>query len=203
MTSGIFDDLSGMVFGKLSVIERDTEKNGEVFWICKCSCGRTVSIRARSLKVGDNKTCGCGKHSGKHGLEKHKLYNVWNAMVHRCCDKSTKSFFRYGGRGIFVCSEWLGSVSEFITWAENNGWEDGMSIDRIDNDGPYSPWNCRFISPKDNSRLRPSNRLSHSLVKKIRLEHLNGASNAEIGRRYGIPRTTIAAAVNKITWSDI
>lgn len=97
----------------------------------------------------------CGAHYWVHGAyqrNKH-LYNVWTTMLHRCNDPKRKKYKDYGGRGISVCPEW-NDPNVFIDWAEQNGYEPGLQLDRIDNNGNYSPDNCRWLTPKENSRNR-------------------------------------------------
>ena len=91
----------------------------------------------------------------KHGAyaKNYALYTVWNTMKHRCEDRKRTKYKDYGARGIKVCPEWK-EPNAFIDWALANGYEKGLQIDRIDNDGDYSPDNCRWVSPKVNSRNR-------------------------------------------------
>lgn len=87
-------------------------------------------------------------------LSAHPLYSVASSMRDRCDNPNSPDFHWYGGRGITVCDEWRRSRRAFIAWALANGWRPGLQIDRIDNDGPYSPGNCRFVSPAANSANR-------------------------------------------------
>lgn len=91
----------------------------------------------------------------KHGAcyRNPKLYGVWVAMMHRCYDPKRAKYKDYGGRGIIVSNEWH-DPNCFIDWAESNGYEPGLQIDRINNDESYSPGNCRFVTPKTNARNR-------------------------------------------------
>lgn len=92
------------------------------------------------------------KGNPKHGFKHHPLYSVYQGMKERCYRETNTHFARYGGRGITICDEWLESNVEFFNWALANGWEDGLQIDRIDNDGNYSPKNCRWVTPTENAR---------------------------------------------------
>lgn len=76
--------------------------------------------------------------------EREKLYWIWSSMVQRCTNPKNKSFHNYGGRGIKVCSDWIGTGKNFVKWAKEHGYKDGLDLDRIDNDGDYCPDNCRF-----------------------------------------------------------
>lgn len=97
------------------------------------------------------------RHSGnpKHGLYRNNaaLFNVWNTMKSRCENPNRQNYINYGGRGIKVCKEWC-DAKDFVIWALNNGYEKGLQLDRIDNDGNYEPSNCRWVTPKENSRNR-------------------------------------------------
>lgn len=91
-----------------------------------------------------------------HGLSKTKLYNVWCAMKRRCYNTNVKDYKNYGGRGIKVCDEWLNYVP-FYNWAVSNGYKEGLTIDRIDNDKDYEPNNCRWISKVENTIKKRNN----------------------------------------------
>lgn len=92
----------------------------------------------------------------KHGFSvtHPNLFGVWETMRSRCYNRNRKKYKDYGARGIRVCDEWNSNASAFCEWALSNGYKDGMQLDRIDNNGNYEPSNCRFVSPKENSRNR-------------------------------------------------
>ena len=102
----------------------------------------------------------CGSHNWVHGAYKRnpRLYGIWSTMMHRCFDVKRGKFKDYGGRGISVCREWF-DPNAFIDWAETNGYCNGLQLDRIDNNGWYSPNNCRWTTPKQNSRNRRNTKL--------------------------------------------
>jgi len=94
----------------------------------------------------------------KHGYAKkgqtHPLYRKWSNMKTRCYNQNSKKFQNWGGRGITVCGDWLNDPKAFIEWGLTNGWERGLLIDRIDNNGNYTPENCRFVTPAESNRNR-------------------------------------------------
>ncbi len=102
-----------------------------------------------------------------HGYNKvgktHPLYRAWHHMKQRCFNAKTKTYNHYGGRGIDVCDEWINDPKRFVEWGLKNGWRKGLYLDRVDNDGNYSPENCRFVDSKlnnHNQRLLRSNNSS-------------------------------------------
>jgi len=163
-----FIDLSGNRFGKLTAISVDhkSENSTRVYWYCKCDCGGTRIVSNDHLRDGSIIDCGCyKKHLAtwkKHGMYNTKLYSVWSLMKERCYNQKRKEYHNYGGRGVKVCDEWLDSKL-FIEWAINNGYKEGLTLDRKDNDGDYCPDNCRWVSRKEQQNNRRNNRLiSHN-----------------------------------------
>ena len=107
-----------------------------------------------------DKSCGCDRgqkqnqNRYKHGESKTKLYFVWLQMKQRCCNLKDFNFKNYGGRGITVCNEWTESYIVFRDWSLNNGYAEGLQINRIENDGNYEPSNCNFVTAKENCNNR-------------------------------------------------
>lgn len=150
-------DLSGQKFGRLLVLKRAENHGRETYWKCRCDCGNTKEINGAKLKNGHTKSCGClskeitSEMSRTHGMSDTRLYRIYKKMYRRCYKPKTKSFENYGGRGITICTEWLGEhgFENFAKWSTENGYNDNLSIDRKDNDKGYSPENCRWATAKE------------------------------------------------------
>jgi hypothetical protein len=140
----------GMRFGRLVV---ESFIDGEPCFLCECQCdcGNKANVTIDHLAYGGTKSCGCLQKerardaNTKHGDSHSLLHNIWSAMKDRCRNSRNKNYPRYGARGIVVCDEWLGDYLVFRQWALENGYKDGLSIERNDNDGNYEPSNCSWI----------------------------------------------------------
>lgn len=163
-------DLTGQRFGRLTVLERAANRltaGGETKrqWICRCDCGKQIVASTMNLRKGDTKSCGCLKDERtkdrmtQHGESRTKLHNIWKTMRKRCRNEHNSDYAYYGGRGIRVCTEWDESYEAFRDWAYKNGYEDGLTIDRIDVDRNYEPENCRFVDMKTQCNNRSNSRL--------------------------------------------
>lgn len=157
-------DKTGEKFGRLIVLRMSDRKSGrKTYWLCQCECGNIKEIRSDCL--GIVKSCGCLKReqdrinlesNHKHKLSGTRLYNEWQGIKGRCTDKNNKRYNDYGGRGITICSEWL-VPDKFFEWAIKNGYNDNLTIDRIDNNGNYEPSNCRWVDNKTQSNNKRTN----------------------------------------------
>lgn len=144
-------NLSGLKFGRLTVIrENGRTAQNNVIWLCKCDCGKEVSVASSDLITKHTSSCGCLKKESSinrfttHGQTKTPLYRVWASMIQRCYYPKSKSFKSYGEKGVTVCDEWR-DFDGFYNWAINNGYKETLSIDRVDCKGNYSPDNCQWI----------------------------------------------------------
>lgn len=163
-------DLTGQRFGRLIVLERAVDRQtigGETKrqWLCRCDCGKLIVASTMNLRKGDTKSCGCLKDEctkgrmTQHGESGTRLHNIWKAMRKRCRNERNSDYAYYGGRGIHVCTDWDESYEAFRDWAYKNGYEDGLTIDRIDVDRDYEPENCRFVDMKTQCNNRSNSRL--------------------------------------------
>lgn len=191
-----FKDLCGQRFGRLIVIERvANNKHGSARFLCKCDCGNYVEVDSQSLKSGNTKSCGCFATEVKRRPKKEhpdkptRLYGVWCAMKRRCYNKQEKGYKNYGGRGISVCDEWKSSFQNFKIWAMENGYRQGLSIDRIDVNGNYCPENCRWADSKTQANNTTANRILEYNEEKHTL--------AEWSRITGLSDSVIRARLDK------
>ena len=168
-TKSILIDITGQRFSgsKLTPVKYI----GDGLWECICDCGNTCIAKGKELRNGKRKSCGCLKienaikigknntiHGGCIGGKRTRLYNIWRQMNARCYSPKSSSWRYYGDKGVRVCDDWkIGSPEGFINfknWSLQNGYQDGLTIDRQDSSGNYEPSNCRWETMTVQNRNR-------------------------------------------------
>ena len=177
-------DLNGMVFGNWTVVRKDDYQGKNRKWLCRCSCGVERAVFQFHLLKGLSKSCDA---SGGHGFNatSHPNYGSWLNMKDRCLRKNNPFFSRYGGRGIEICERWK---SSFRAFCEDMGTRpDGMTLDRIDNDGNYEPSNCRWATQQEQANNTSANRYL--------LDNGEVLTIAQFARKNGVPYGTLHSRI--------
>ena len=167
---------------------------------CRCLiCGKLTEKPTCALPVGDKKgrgrgilSCGCLFSKWKVNTNGNPVYNIWKKMNDRCQDPGNPQFHNYGGRGIAVCDEWIKDFNNFYDWSISNGYHRDLSLDRIDNDGPYAPWNCRWATDHQQSRNRRNNVVIEFEGAKLCL--------VDMSEKYGLPSSVVGGRLRR-GWS--
>ena len=151
---------------------KETSKEKRRYGLYKCHCGKEFETIISDVKSGRVSSCGCNrinhtnKRRTKHSLANHRLYQTWNGMMQRCNNPKRKDYKDYGGRGISVCDRWL-DINNFINDMYPS-YTEGLTLDRINNDGNYEPNNCRwvdrFVQAQNSKVIRVGNKSGYKGV---------------------------------------
>lgn len=154
----VVTDLTGKQFGRLTVLQRSGSKGGNAAWECLCECGNKVIVKRNNLTRGTSKSCGCLERELRvarmttHGMATTPLYRTWAGIKRRCYNANLKVYKDYGAKGITMCDEWKDDFQAFYDWAMANGYNEGLTIDRINSAGNYEPGNCQWLTRSENSK---------------------------------------------------
>ena len=178
--------MEGKKFNRLTFIKKTNERrNGNILWDCQCECGNITRIVKWDVTSGNTKSCGCfkdemiaktGKNNVTHGMRYTKIYKIWEGMKRRCNSEKAERYSSYGGKGITYIKEWEQFVP-FHEWAINNGYEEGLSIDRIDVNGNYEPSNCQWIPLEQQAYNKTNSNVVEYKGKKITIGELAKLTN--------------------------
>lgn len=189
--------MAGKRFGRLRVIDQsDLRYKGQVVWNCRCDCGSIYRVASHLLRSGGVRSCGClridsikerfATHGHNRNRKPSRTYISWAAMRARCEDPSRDTFRLYGGRGIRVCRRWI----KFENFLKDMGQRPvGMTIERKNGDGNYTPSNCKWATQKEQMANSSANKLLTHQGKTVHL--------AEWARLTGMKRETIAMRLRR------
>lgn len=177
---GKHQDLTGKRFGQLVVIKRvENSKNGHKRYLCQCDCGKMDIKFSLNLLRGTYRCYDCSRKKiviQTHHKSNTRLYNIYYSMKRRCYNLNNPAYKNYGGRVITICDEWLNKENGFMSfynWAMDNGYQENLTIDRIDVNGNYEPNNCRWTTMEEQGNNRRNNHIIEYKGKKYTLSQLS------------------------------
>jgi hypothetical protein len=191
---------AGYRCGSLVVLSEEIRGRHRVA-LCRCDCGVTKEVSADAIRAGRQRSCGCARTV--HGMSGTPEYRTWANLIDRCTNPCSKSYDRYGGRGIRVCDRWRASFEAFLADVGPRP-SAKHSIDRYpDNDGHYEPGNVRWATRTEQQRNTSRARLSASQVAEIKRAILSGERDSAIARRYGVGQGSVLSIRRGRSWRDV
>lgn len=186
----------GKKYGRLTVISKSEDKKSKSgkttyhMYLCKCDCGNMVEAMIGHLISGHTKSCGCLKN--KWNVKNERLFNCWCNMKQRCESSGRRDSKYYHDKGIRYCESWK-DYNKFQEWALSNGYDDDLTLDRIDNSKNYSPENCRWVTAQEQQRNKQN----------CRIYTYNGKTQtlSEWAIEYNIPFQTLASRIDKLGYT--
>lgn len=182
----IADIKPGDKYNRLTAIKEIGYKNKRDMWLFQCDCGRTTIADRYQAITGRKKSCGCyfhdllksGDNRRQHGMCGTRIYRIWKGIHQRCNAPITDRNYKwYAARGIKVCEEW-NDFNTFYEWAVNNGYDESLTIDRIDSNGDYEPSNCRWATFKQQANNKRNNHFvtingeTHTIIEWSEIKHI-------------------------------
>jgi len=187
-----YPDLRGQIFGRWKVIKPIFGITKNIHWECRCECGEKGLVKTQALRSGDSRSCGCLhreiiiKLFTTHGMTGSKEHDAWLNMKNRCYNKKHPNYDRYGARGIRICKRWE-KFENFL--ADMGKCPDGLTIERINNGGNYSPSNCKWATVQEQSNNKRTN---------VFLElHGRRMTKMEWARELGMKFTTLSGRLSR------
>lgn len=191
-------DITGLRVGYLSATKRIGSDGRRSVWMISCDCGQTRVMKIQNymklVREGRPASCGCKKKElqsaahQKHGMSRHPVFAVWRSMLDRCRLPSHQAWNNYGGRGIIVCQRWQESFENF--WVDMGPtYQRGLCLDRIDNNGPYAPENCRWATYRQQARNTRKTRMVDSPLGRMLV--------CELSELTGIGQTTLLYRISR------
>ncbi|WKV22079.1 HNH endonuclease [Achromobacter phage 2-1] len=194
-------DLTGQKFGRWTVLGRSSLHHR---WDCVCDCGTRRDVWHTPLTTAQNPSCGCRQREEKAQQArlsgtKTREYAIWKGMKKRCYNKSDATYLDYGAKGIRVCARWM----TFENFIQDMGPSNGLTLERKDSKGNYTPENCMWATPTQQARNRSTTVLNEVVVSHIKRDLLTGMRPPQVSEKYGVKLTSVYDIRLGRSWRDV